>query len=267
MTRLLITSRTLLDGRVGLIWWAVGLFVYTAFIMAVWPVIDGNEDFQELADSYPEGIQALMGGSDAFAAFTTPAGFLNAYLFSMILPLLLVALGVTMGASLVAGEEENGLLDLLLSNPVTRSRAIAEKALAIVVALVGLGVVLNLVILAVGLIVDLTIGVDKLVAATVGTLLFGLLHALLSMLAGAVRGSKGFALGLGLGVALVGYLLNVLANMDNSLEWLRWGSSLYYATADDPLANGMPVEYVVLVGACMVTFGATLVAFRRHDLS
>ncbi len=120
MTRLLITSRTLLDQRVGLTWWTVGLLVYTVFIMAVWPVIDGNEEFQDLADSYPDSIQAMMGGSDAFAAFTTPAGFLNAYLFSIILPFLLVGLAVSMGAGLLAGEEESGLLDLLLSNPVTR---------------------------------------------------------------------------------------------------------------------------------------------------
>ena len=257
MTRLLITSRTLLDQRVGLTWWTVGLLVYTVFIMAVWPVIDGNEEFQDLADSYPDTIQAMMGGSAALAAFTTPAGFLNAYLFSMILPFLLVGLAVSMGAGLLAGEEESGLLDLLLSNPVARGRAVAEKALAIVIALVGLGVILVLVILGVGLVVDLTIGVDKLVAATVGTVLFGLFHGLLAMLAGAVRGSKGVAIGVGWGAALLGYLLNVVANVPSSLEWLRWGSPLHYATADDPLLNGMPVEYLALVGACVVTFGAT----------
>lgn len=267
MTGLLIASRTLLDRRVSLIWWAVGLVIYTVFIMAVWPVIDDNEDFQDLADSYPEAIQAMMGGSEAFAAFTTPAGFLNAYLFSMILPLLLVGLAVSMGAGLLAGEEESGLLDLLLSNPITRGRAVAEKALAIVVALLGLGVILDLVVLGVGQPVDLTIGVDKLVAATVGTVLFGFFHGLLSMLAGAVKGAKGFAIGLGWGVALVGYMLNVVANMDSSLLWLRWSSPLHYATANDPLLNGMPIEYLVLLGACIVTFAATLVAFRRHDIS
>ena len=267
MRGLLVTSRALRDGRLGLTWWAVGIGVYSVFIMAVWPVMDDNEDFQDLADSYPDALQAMMGGSDAFSALTTPAGFLDTYLFSMILPLLLVGLAVSMGASLLAGEEENGLLDLLLSNPVTRSRALAEKALAIVIALLGLAVILDLVVLVVGQPVNLSIGVDKLVAATVGAVLFGLFHGLLSMLAGAVAGSKGLAVGVGWGVALVGYLLNVVSNMDSSLEWLRWGSPLYYATANTPLLNGMPVEYLVILGACAVTLVAALIAFRRHDIS
>ena len=72
MTSLLVTERTLRDRRVSLTWWVIGSAVYTAFIVAIWPVIDGNEDFQDLAESYPEALQAMFGGADAFAEFTTP---------------------------------------------------------------------------------------------------------------------------------------------------------------------------------------------------
>ena len=267
MTGLLVTSRTLSDRRVSLTWWSVGLVFYTGFIMAVWPVIDDNEEFQDLADSYPEAIQAMMGGADAFAQFTTPAGFLNSYLFAMILPLLLVGLAVSMGSALIAGEEESGLLDLLLSNPVTRTRAVAEKALGIVASLVLLGFLLVTVVLGLGQLVDLHVGMSGLIAATVGSLLFGLFHGLVAMLAGSIRGPKGFAMGLAWGVALVGYLLYVVSNMDASLDFLRWFSPLGYATADDPINNGMPVEYLVLVGVIAAVFAATIIMFRRHDLS
>jgi ABC-2 type transport system permease protein len=104
-------------------------------------------------------------------------------------------------------------------------------------------------------------------AATIGALLFGLLHGWIALLAGAVKGSKGFAAGVAWGVALAGYLLNVMANLSDSLDWLRWASPLYWATANDPIVNGIPFEYLILVGACVVTLVATIVLFDRHDLS
>ena len=94
MTALLVSQRTLRDRRVSLIWWAIGSVLYTAMIVAVWPVIDGNESFQDLAEEYPEALQAMFGGADAFAEFTAPTGFLNTYLFSMILPFIFLALAV-----------------------------------------------------------------------------------------------------------------------------------------------------------------------------
>jgi ABC-2 type transport system permease protein len=267
MSRLLVTTRSLDDRRRSLAWWAVGLFLYTAMIIAVWPTLEDNADFQQLADDYPEGLKAMFGGADAFALLTTPAGFLNTYVFSMIFPLFLVGLGVAMGSALLAGDEESGLLDLLLSTPVTRARAVGEKALAVTLAILGMGVVLVVVVYGLGLAVGLDVGFDLLLAAALGSLLFGLLHGLVALLAGAWSGSKGFAAGAAWGVALGGYLLNVLANLTDSLDPLKWGSPLYYATANDPILNGVPAEYLLLAAACALAFVATLVVFQRHDLS
>jgi ABC-2 type transport system permease protein len=262
-----IIKRTLRDRRTVLIWWSVGVSAYSAMILAVWPVIDGNDEFEELASSYPESLKAMFGGSEAFDAFTTPAGFLNTYLFSMIVPFILVGLAVSMGAALLAGEEERGLLDLLLAHPVSRGSAVVQKVIAIIFALVIVGVLVDLIVIVIGPLVDLHIGWFEVVAATVGTLLYALLHGLIALLAGAVRPGKGFAQGLGWGVALFGYLLTVMASMASSLSWIRWFSPLNYATGADPLLNGFPIDYLVLVGACVLVFGATLVAFNRHDIS
>ncbi|MCP4436746.1 MAG: ABC transporter permease subunit [Actinomycetia bacterium] len=266
MTGLAITGRSLRDRRGSLIWWAVGIFLYTAMIMAVWPVIEDNKEFEELAKSYPEALKAMMGGPDAFDAFTTPAGFLDTYLYSMILPFILVGLAVAMGAALLGGDEEDGKLELLLSYPVTRTSAVGQKALAMTTAVVAIAALVVLLIFAVGSLVDLDVGIAGLLSATLGTALFALLHGQIAMLGGAVLGRRGVALGVGWGVALGGYLLNVLSGIDSSLSWLRWLSPLHYATANTPLNNGPPVEYLALLAALVLATTATLVAFRRHDL-
>ncbi len=266
MTATLLTRRALHDRRASLAWWSIGIFLYTAMIMAVWPVIDGNAEFESLAQSYPDTIKALMGGEDAFNAFTTPAGFLGTYLYSWILPFIFVGLAVAFGAALLGGDEESGLLELVLSYPVTRTSTVVQKALAMLLAVTGIGVLVIAVIYVMGMFVDLGVGIGALGAATLGTVLFALLHGQLAMATGAISGRRGLAIGVGWGVALAGYLLNVLSGMDASLSWLRWLSPLDYATGTQPISNGVPVEYLALLAALAVAVAATVIGFRRHDL-
>lgn len=262
-----VARRALEDRRVALAWWALGIILYTAMIMAVWPVIEGNQEFADLAQSYPDSIKALMGGSEAFDAFTTPTGFLDSYLYSMILPFIFVGLAVSIGAALLAGDEEAGVLELLLSHPVGRVSTALQKSGAMAAATVGLGAVVVVVIWVAGSIVDLQVGIGALLAASLGTVLFALLHGQLALLAGAAGGSKGLALGVGWGVALGGYLFDILAGIDASFGWLRWASPLHWATAGSPIANGPPAQYLALVGALALALAATVVALRRHELA
>ena len=78
---------------------------------------------------------------------------------------------------------------------------------------------------------------------------------------------KGFAVGLAWGVALGGYLLSIVASLANELDWLRYVSPLYHATVGNPVENGVPVNYLFLLGGGVALFVATIVAFERHDLS
>ncbi len=267
MSSTLLIRRTLANRRTSLTWWAIGLTLYVGMILAIWPVIEDNEEFATLAESYPEGLQALFGGEEAFAAFTTPAGYLNTYLFTMFLPFILISLATAMASALLAGDEESGLLELVLSYPVTRTSAVVQKTASMVIALVGMGVLTDALIYGVGKLIDLNIGLGNLIAATIGTILIAGFSGQLSFAAGAVKGNKGFAMGVGFGVALIGYLFSVVASVAESLEWVQWASPFYYGTADDPLTNGMPAQYLVLVGGWALAFGATITLFRRHDIS
>lgn len=261
-----IFGRALRDRRTSLLWWTLGVAVYCAFIIAVWPVIDGNDEFQNLYEDMPDTLQAMF-GSDGFSDFTSPAGFLNTYLFSMILPFVFTGLTVSFGSSLIAGEEEDELLDLVLSYPVARRRLVLEKVLAMVVAVVGIGAATVVLLIVAREPVGLDIGAGGLAAATLGSVLFALVHGLVALLAGAWSGSKGVATGAGWGVALAGYLVNIIANIDDSLDWLQPFSPLYWATADSPVTGTLPATYLALLAACALLVVATVIVFDRHDLS
>ena len=261
-----VLERAVRDRRVSLAWWVVGVVVYCGFIVAVWPVIDGNDDFEQLYSEMPEALQAMF-GADGFNDFTSPAGFLNTYLFSMILPFIFTGLAVSLGASLIAGEEEDGLLDLMLSYPIRRRRVVLEKIAAMGIALFVVGGATIVVLVAAKEPVNLDVGLLGLTSATLGSVLYALVHGLLALVAGAWKGERGLASGIGWGVALFGYLLNIVANLDDSLEWLAWFSPLHWATAGSPVAGSIPATFLALVGAAAVLTALTLAVFERHDLS
>lgn len=261
-----VFARAVLDRRRSLLWWTVGVVLYCAFIVAVWPVIDGNDDFEQLYSDMPDALQAMF-GADGFADFTSPAGFLNTYLFSMILPFIFTGLAVSLGSSLLAGEEEEGLLDLVLSYPVRRRRLVLEKIGAMEASLVVVGTATVVVLLLAKEPVSLDVGLSGLVSATLGSVLFALMHGLLALLVGAWRGDVGLATGVGWGAALFGYLLNIVANIDDSLDWLAPLSPLHWATSDSPVSGALPVTYLALIGAAAGLTAAAVMVFERHDLS
>ena len=86
---------------------------------AVYPTVRDNPELNRLVEEYPEALKAFIafGGS---IDYVSGAGYLGSELFSFMVPLLFLIAAVANGASAIAGEEERGTLDLLLSQPVTR---------------------------------------------------------------------------------------------------------------------------------------------------
>jgi hypothetical protein len=67
--------------------------------------------------------------------YSSGIGYLGIELFSLMLPGLLIAAAVGAGARAIAGEEEHATLDLLLANPISRTRVALEKAGAMFIML------------------------------------------------------------------------------------------------------------------------------------
>ena len=264
---LLVAHRGWVDRRRSRLGWMVGVALYMAMILAVWPSLEGSAQFADVAQDYPEALKAMFGGADAFDAITTPEGFLNSYVFSFMFPLLLVVLAVGVGASMLGEEHEFGLLDLLLAQPVSRRRVALEKSLVVAGQVTLITSVVVLIVLAGGPTVELDVAVSGVVAAGVGSLLYGILHGFVALLAGAALGRRTPALAVGAVVAVAGYLLTTIAELASWAEPLAKGSPLYHATVGNPVANGMPANYLILAAAGGVVLIATVLVFGRRDLT
>ena len=261
-----VASRALHDRRRALIGWTIGIGLYVAMIVAVWPSIKGADQLKAVMDDYPKALKEFFGGASSFD-FSTPAGYLNAELFSLMVPLLLAVFAIGLGASTLAGEQERGVLDLILVNPVRRRRVVLEKALTLAVGVVALAAVSAVVVVVVGAAVGLHLAASRLIAALVGAALLCVLHGYLALLVGAATGSRGTAIGSSAAVFTAGYLFQALAGLVSWLEPVRVLSPFYLYNGSMPIANGFALGHdVVLLALCIAALLTAVAVFDRRDL-
>ena len=93
-----VFARLLADRRHGALWWAVGMATGVAAIVGLWPSVRGNNDIERVVEDLPASIRALIGSQEGIPLSSAP-GYLQARLFSTILPILLLAYGISLVGS------------------------------------------------------------------------------------------------------------------------------------------------------------------------
>ena len=262
-----VATKSLRDLRRGFAWWALGLVGMVALQISVYPTVRDDSGFADLTKNYPEVLKELFGFGGAEFDYTSAPGYLGIELFSLMVPLLLIVAAVATGAGAIAGEEERGTLDLLLSLPVSRRRVAAEKLAALVAEVVGLGLVL-LIALGIGVrTVDMGVSLANLAAAVAGAALLAIGFGAIALFVGAATGSRGAAIGIASALAVAAYLVNSLAALVSALEPLQKLTPFYHYASPDPLRNGVAWAHLgALLLVVVVAAAASLVAVDRRDL-
>jgi ABC-2 type transport system permease protein len=260
-----VLAKTIWDQRRSLAWWTVGFVGTVLLYAAFWPNIRENAaDLTRYVENMPEFMRNLIGNVD----YATPEGYIQSEVFSFLGPILLLVYAVGAGSRAIAGEEEAGSLDLLLSTPVRRRRVLLDKFGAMLGATFWLVLAMWLSVLVLGPVFDLRPAVEGFTAASLNLFLLALAFGSVALAVGAATGSKGLAVGVSSGVALVTFVLNTLAPSVDWLERYRVLSPFYYYSGGDPILNGLdPWHALMLAAITLVALGIALVTFERRDLA
>lgn len=261
-----IAIATLRASRRAIAWWSLGLAGLVILLVAVYPSIRDNPVLERLNTEYPEVIREFVTFGGQFD-YTSPAGYLGAELFSMMGPLLLIIAAIGAGARAIAGEEQEGTLDLLLSMPVSRTRMLLEKMLAIVLELVILGVVLFVVLWISAAAAGMDVSPALLLAATTDAVLLALVFGALALLLGAATGRRGLAIGVAAALGVLAYVVHGLAPLVDVFDTLRPASPYYHYVASDALRAGLdPLHALTLLAISAVLVALAPPLLRRRDI-
>ncbi len=254
--------------RRSLAWWVGGSFVYLLFLGSAFPTLQNNAaDFEKMLDSYPEALRAMFNIVEGVSLSSGP-GFLHMELYSLVLPLLLIIFAVGFGARAVAGEEEDGTLDLILAGPVSRLRLLAHQFAAMTLLTFLIGLVNYLAILLAGAAFGMGLSPAKLAAATFGVVLIALVFGSLALAVGATTGKRGVAVAVASAAALAAYLIFSLADVVTWLGTVQKASPWYYYAASTPLLKGLEWAHAGVLAAIAIALPvAGGMVLDRRDLA
>jgi ABC-2 type transport system permease protein len=111
-------KHTLRRLRGQIVGWGIGLGLYGLMMVSLFDSIVNIEGIEELLANYPPELMAFFG--DSMTGFTSPEGYIDLYYF-FYMPVIIGIFAVSVGASLLVGDEEKGTLDLILAYPVSRT--------------------------------------------------------------------------------------------------------------------------------------------------
>lgn len=170
------------------------------------------------------------------------------------------------GAGILSKEEQTGTAEFLLTHPVTRCDVTAGKLAALMLQILILNVLVY------GMAIACVTAIGDAIPWKELTLLH-LAYLLVQVeLGGICFGISAFcrrgSLGVGMGLAIGMYFVNILANITEEAEFLKYITPYGYAEGADILAEGELNAVYVLIGLALCAAGI-LTAFwqyRRKDI-
>lgn len=223
-----LVKHELKQGKMSLIVWASSIIFLMVICVLLFPEMKGEMD--TVGDMF-----ASMG------SFTQAFG-MDRISFGSLLGFYAVECGNILGlggaffaafyaVTMLAKEEKDHTAEFLLTHPVSRVRVITEKLTAVMLQIV----LLNLTVLASSLISIACIGEE---IPWKELLLLHLAYFILQVeLAGICFGISAFlrrgSIGIGLGIATMMYFLNLISNITEKAEFLKYFTPFAYAEGTD----------------------------------
>ncbi len=264
MRALPLAREDLRDRSGSLIGWMLGIGVYSALMLALYPSVRDSDAVAAAVEDYPDVLQEFLGGDGALDITSGP-GFLQAEVFGLVLPLLLTIAAVGVAARF-AGDQRSGLLDLVMANPVSRRRVVGERSLVGLVVVVGLALVAVLVLGAFSSAVDLEVAFVDLLAAAIATAVLASFHGALALLVAAWTGERGVAIAAASVAFTLGYVVAGLGGIVGWLGPVRALSPHHRTVGSQPLRDGLEIGVLGVAAATAVLVWAAVEAFERRDL-
>lgn len=247
--------------------WGLGLAALAMLVVLMVPLFD-MQDMKSLLESFPPFILAMIGVGRDLEVFATNEGFVAIGFFGKS-ALIFAVYPVVMGMRITAEEEDNGIMDVLLSLPVSRAQVLVEKFLAYCVSIVG---VVALIYLGVGIgagLGNVELEVGRLTEVTFYLIPLMIFVMAATMLVAAVARRRMMALGVITAFVVASFMLQTigLAAEGTVAEPLGTVSFFTYYNAGNILREGFIWPHIAgYVALSLVMLAVSLYRYERRDV-
>ncbi len=255
--------------KTSLFWWTVSTVGIIAMLLLIYPSIHNQADqLNKVLNQLPATIKDLKtGGSEV--NITSPVGYLHSQLYYITLPLILIIMSVGLGSSLLARDEQNHTLELLLARPISRGKLLAAKAISGLVQVIFVGVVSAMATILLARVVDLQISTTYLLMASLYATLFSIsFGAIAFSLTAFSNATRRTSTAIAVAIAFGGYLLASLSGLSHYIETPAKLLPYHYYTPTQTLEGHPSLGLnVYLVGVTVLACFVSWLGFRHRDIN
>ena len=256
-----ITLSTLRSQRRSFTLWSIAFAGVVTMYAGLYPFIE-NMDMLAMAEKLPAGLSQALG----YDQIGTPAGYVSSSVFGLLGPALLAIFGISLGARLIAGEEEEGTLELELTGPSSRSQIYGQRFIALTASLAGLVFVGFVTLALVAAVAGLEIGTGRMALMCVALWLFTLAMSSVAFAVGAATGRRSVGMICAAVLVVVSFMCNAVGPTIGQ-DWMSMVSPWSWYISDSPLlgrANFASMGLLATLG--LVAAAAGVVPFTKRDL-
>ena len=262
---LTIFNRKLYKNVLMILGWGLGLGLLGYWMFDIYETMFGMDvDLQQMIAAFPEEMLAFFGGADV--NIFEPAGFLHLEFFSYI-PLILGIVAVAGATGLIVKKEEEGSLELIMAQPISRTAVFWGKLLALIATFI-----LILAIIWGGFALGLA-GTDsfdltqaQLIRPFVSLFAVIFVFVNLALFLSMILPTSGSAAMVANILLIASFFITSLAQIEDRLETLNRYSPMNYYQGGNAL-NGLNSEYLlILFGVGLVLLALAWLLFEKRDL-
>lgn len=248
--------------RNAIIGWSLGLCFFPLVYIAIYPSV--ADEMAGLAD-----LEIYQAMGMTLGTFPDWVGSI----LIVFMPLIAAIYGIINGTGTLAGEEEDGRLEMIVTLPLPRWQIVTAKAIAFIISSIVMFLVVSVVSMLVFQAIESQIetemvGTDMFTAVLMAwPLVFAV--GMLSMFLAAFCASRRFASMIAAAVLVVGYFGSNLAASTTALEPFEpFFLFTYLDASGTAVMEGQQTgDMLVLLGVGLVSFALAIFFFQRRNLT
>ena len=169
--------------------------------------------------------------------------------------------------AIISKEEKDKTAEFLMTNPISRASIITQKLVAVIIQITAMNLIIYL--LAVG---SIAAGGEEIPWKEIS--LLHLSYYILQLeLAGICFCISAFmrkgSVGAGLGIAVMMYFLNIIANISDAAEFLKYITPFGYCDGADIISNGSLDTALISIGSAVtiISIFITYLKYTKKDIN
>ncbi len=250
-------------GKLAIIFLAV-LTMYTTVIIYMF-----DPAMAEMLNQYQEMMPGIMSAVGMSGSTGTLIAFINTYLYGFIMLIIPMVFEIILINKFVMKYIDNGSMALLLATPNTRRKIIITQLVSTVLSIA----LLLAIITAIGLVSSTAmfpgeLDIQKYLQLNISIFLLHLVISGIAFLAACLfNESKGY-FALGAGLPILFYLIQMIANMGEKMDYLKYCTIFTLFPGDKIVAgsNGVLSSNLILAGIGILLYTVGAIRFTKKDL-